>query len=439
MHSSLAAVVLALVPGLVLAQTSKPRPTGTLRVAIAVVGDNAEVKAIPLHALDATRIADSSHHALRTGLDGRMEAALPVGAYMLSSVSPVTVHGVQYRWAVAVQVSTGRPVDVELTNLNADTAQVAPEAGGIRGVASEMQVFGRVKDGVVKVLSGLGHGTGFLVDSAGLILTNAHVVEGAGDAVISVMLDSVTRVRAQVLARAQEADLAVIRIAPALAAGRPVATLATAKAQVGERVFAVGYPLTQELTLTSGIISSVRDGAIISDVNINQGNSGGPLFAMDGTVIAVNAFADVGDFGPGVAGSIAIERASSLIEAARARATAKEPPDTTRLPVMPMAGIPAADAKRVVQQEAPAIWKSFKSIGMGRFTVQVQTPFQTVYRMAALEAEIGKDRKKREAKAAVADDETYSELRGLYDWGRYSRPTAGAFRPAVGISVEPKS
>ena len=54
----------------------------------------------------------------------------------------------------------------------------------------------------------------------------------------------------------------------------------------GERVLAIGFPLNQEMTLTTGIVSGVRDGAIISDVNINHGNSGGPMMNLAGEVVA---------------------------------------------------------------------------------------------------------------------------------------------------------
>ena len=93
---------------------------------------------------------------------------------------------------------------------------------------------------------------------------------------------AVTRVPAAVLARDREADLAILRLPSGRCASCPHLTLATAKAGeglvvTGERVLAIGFPLNQEMTLTTGIVSGVRDGAIISDVNINHGNSGGPM------------------------------------------------------------------------------------------------------------------------------------------------------------------
>jgi S1-C subfamily serine protease len=418
-------------------------PDGSVQVTVAIVGDNATVKPIPLHELVVRRLDDDSVGATRTGLDGKATLQLPVGGYVLKSVSSVAVDGVSYRWKVAFQVSAGKVAAVELTNANADSAGATPTASrGGREIASEMQVFGRVKQGVVKVLAGIASGTAFMVDSSGLLLTNAHVVDGAADAALSVMLDTLTRVPAQVVLRATEADLAVIRINPDLALGRPVARLdPDATAQVGEKVFALGYPLGLELVLTTGVVSSVRDGAIITDININHGNSGGPMFVMDGTVIAVNTFLVDGQNGPGVSGSIAIGRSLPLIEEARGRASALPTPSASSLPVMPRASISVSDAKATVAQQPADVFKTFSNIEMDRFVVNIQTPYQVVARAAAMEAEAGKDRKKREEKAGVGQDERYSELRDFHDWNQYSyanSPGRG-MSPVVGIGISPKA
>ena len=404
------------------------------------------MKPIPLYEMHIRLPSDSSGTALRTGLDGRAEATLPAGGYVLASDKPVTIDGVSYRWKVAVQVTASRTVTVELTNANADTtgattlaATRAPTGG--REVASEMKVFGRVKEGVVKVMAGTTSGTAFMVDSSGLFLTNAHVVDGASDAVLSVMLDTLTRVSAQVVLRAHETDLAIIRIDPSLARGRPVAVLDTkATAQVGEKVFALGYPLGQELVLTTGVVSGVRDGAIITDVNINHGNSGGPMYAMDGTVVAVNTFGLDGKGGPGIYGAIAIGKGLPLVDQARVRAASMPMPSAAKLPVTPRASISVADAKAAVASQPKDVWKTYRAIEMDRFMISVETPFQAVAAMAMVEAESGKDRKKREEKAGIDQEERYSELRGLHDYYRYAagNDAAQAFVPAVGINISPK-
>lgn len=418
-------------------------PTGVAQFTVAVVIENATIKPIPLHELQIVGLNDALGPTVRTALDGKATAEMPAGGYIARSARPVTIDGVSYSWKAAFQVSAGKTVQVELTNANADTTTAGvPAVNGGREIASEMQVFGRVKQGVIKVLAGTSSGTAFLVDSSGLFLTNAHVVEGTGDAALSVMLDTLLRVPAQVVLRATEADLAVIRINPDLALGRPVARLdAKISAQVGEKVFALGYPLGLELVLTTGVVSAVREGAIITDVNINHGNSGGPMFAMDGTVIAVNTFLVDGQNGPGVYGAIAIEKALPLLQEAREKASSLPPLSAERLPVMPRASITVTEAKATVAQQPKDVFKTFSSIDMDRFVVNIQTPYQVVAQAAAMEAETGKDRKKREEKAGVAQEERYSELRGFHDWFQYSYASSASksMSPVVGVSISPKA
>ncbi len=128
---------------------------------------------------------------------------------------------------------------------------------------------------------------------------------------VSVYVDSVTRLPARVLARDPDADLAIVRIAPQAChecAPFPLAFAKPGEPPVlpGERVFALGYPLNQPLTITSGLVGTVRRGALLTEAAINPGNSGGPLINVDGSVVGVNTFRDVDDrsVGSGLSGAV---------------------------------------------------------------------------------------------------------------------------------------
>ncbi len=117
------------------------------------------------------------------------------------------------------------------------------------------------------------------------LYTNDHVVQPGQP--LTVMVDSATRVRAQVLSRDEDADLAVLRVHPDVCRDCPSLALApfdTSQSAVvpGDHVVAIGYPLSQRSTVTSGIVSSLRERAIMADINLNPGNSGGPLLDMRG-------------------------------------------------------------------------------------------------------------------------------------------------------------
>ena len=140
-------------------------------------------------------------------------------------------------------------------------------------------------------------GSGMIIDSSGLILTNSHVVSGRQ--VITVTLDDGTSLPAQLVGADPIFDLAVLRIAPPSTGRLPTAALGDSdRIRVGEEVLAVGNPLGLDQTLTRGIVSainrilpetlfSLQEPLIQTDTPINPGNSGGPLLNHCGEVIGI--------------------------------------------------------------------------------------------------------------------------------------------------------
>ncbi|MEH6435113.1 Do family serine endopeptidase [Massilia sp. DD77] len=137
-----------------------------------------------------------------------------------------------------------------------------------------------------------GAGSGFIVSPDGVILTNAHVVQGADE--VTVKLQDRREYRAKVLGSDPKTDVAVLKIE---AKGLPVAPIGKSRSLlVGEWVLAIGSPYGLESTVTAGVVSatgrSLPDGAvpfIQTDVAVNPGNSGGPLFNTRGEVVGINS------------------------------------------------------------------------------------------------------------------------------------------------------
>jgi serine protease Do len=136
-------------------------------------------------------------------------------------------------------------------------------------------------------------GSGFIIDPAGYIVTNNHVIDGADE--INVILQDNTTLKATLVGRDERVDIALLKVTtdkplPAVPFGD------SDKERVGDWVLAIGNPFGLGGTVTSGIVSArgrdIRQGAyddfIQTDAPINQGNSGGPLFNMDGEVIGIN-------------------------------------------------------------------------------------------------------------------------------------------------------
>src|ERR1700722_7519389 len=137
-----------------------------------------------------------------------------------------------------------------------------------------------------------GEGSGFIVRSDGVILTNAHVVNGATD--VTVRMTDRREYTAKVIGVDTKSDIAVIKIN---AKDLPVVKLGDSRGlKVGEWVLAIGAPFGFENSATAGIVSAkgrTLDSGYVpfiqTDVPINPGNSGGPLFNMKGEVVGINS------------------------------------------------------------------------------------------------------------------------------------------------------
>ena len=150
-------------------------------------------------------------------------------------------------------------------------------------------------------------GSGFIIDKKGIVVTNNHVIEGAEDIIVSV--NGSTEYKAKVIGKDPYMDIAVLKI-ESEKKFIPVSFGDSDKARIGDWVIAIGNPYGFGGTVTSGIISS-RNGEIgltryddfmQTDASINIGNSGGPLFNLDGEVIGINTAI----IAPGQSGSIGI-------------------------------------------------------------------------------------------------------------------------------------
>ena len=136
-------------------------------------------------------------------------------------------------------------------------------------------------------------GSGFIVDSSGLVITNNHVIEGASR--VKVTLSDGRELPGRVLGTDPKTDLAVIRIEGS-GPFKPIRWGDSDRIRVGENVFAVGSPFGLGNSVTAGIVSArgreigagPYDDFLQVDAAINSGNSGGPLFDADGRVVGVN-------------------------------------------------------------------------------------------------------------------------------------------------------
>ncbi|MDH5667902.1 MAG: Do family serine endopeptidase [Nitrospira sp.] len=166
--------------------------------------------------------------------------------------------------------------------------------------------------------SGSGSGSGFIVDSAGYIVTNNHVIGEAAE--VEVLFSDKSKLTAQVVGKDPDTDLAVLKVETARPL--PSATFGdSSTVKVGQWVLAVGNPFGLDRTVTLGVVSGIGreninlsryENFIQTDASINPGNSGGPLFNLHGEVIGINTA--IINFAQGIGFAIPSNMAKQVIE-----------------------------------------------------------------------------------------------------------------------------
>jgi len=225
--------------------------------------------------------------------------------------------------------ASGSGSPLELTEAQAAPAYDAEEQNNIA-------VYKRVLPSVVNITSTTlvfnffygavpqqGQGSGFILDKAGHVLTNYHVVAGAKDSGIKVQLSNKRSYPAHIIGTDKVHDLALLQInAPNL---EPVVLADSSGLNVGQKVYAIGNPFGLSGTMTRGIISSIRsirgsegapiEDAIQTDAAINPGNSGGPLLNSRGEVIGINTMiaSNGADQSSGIGFAIPINTAKAVL------------------------------------------------------------------------------------------------------------------------------
>jgi putative serine protease PepD len=216
------------------------------------------------------------------------------------------------------------------TAATAGTAATATATEGV-GLAS---IVRQVQPSIVTVLVDSGQasslGSGVVISSDGLVLTNNHVIEA--DGTVSVRLSDGRTVPAEVVAKDASHDLALVQ-ATGLSGLTPVTFGTDDSVVVGDTVLAFGAPLGLENTVTSGIVSALDrevdtgseklTGLLQTDAAINQGNSGGALVDMSGRVVGINvAIATAGESSGSVGLGFAIpaDTATSVVAQLKAQA-----------------------------------------------------------------------------------------------------------------------
>lgn len=237
-------------------------------------------------------------------------ASLPTPGFAQSAPSPAATVATAAPMALPDMTTIATRLSPSVVNISvrgvrkvSTAAKTTPPAGGDSAAGSPddialrdylrrfQQRFGELPSQLNMPVRG--EGSGFIVRSDGVIMTNAHVISDADEVVVK--LSDRREFLATVLGTDKRTDIAILKID---ARDLPAVALASIKPQrVGDWVMAIGSPFGFESTVTAGVISATRrslpgDGTVAfiqTDAAVNPGNSGGPLINMQGEVIGINS------------------------------------------------------------------------------------------------------------------------------------------------------
>ena len=178
-------------------------------------------------------------------------------------------------------------------------------------------------------------GSGFVIDKAGLVVTNYHVVGTAESVYVS--FSNSDSMRAEIVGRDAATDVALLKVVASSRALKPLRLGDSDKVQVGDQVVAIGNPLGYERSITLGIVSALHrsltspggapiDRVIQTDAVLNRGNSGGPLLNAQGEVIGVSSAIASGDgSSTGIGFAIPINTVDDVVAQLKTRGHVEHP------------------------------------------------------------------------------------------------------------------
>ncbi len=229
----------------------------------------------------------------------RVFAALAAGVGLYGAALVVAVPGLARGPASVADIAEGLQdavVNISTTQTLKGPDDGAPIRKGPKGSPFE-EFFDDFfdeegPDGMPRKVSSLG--SGFVIDPSGLIVTNNHVIEGADEIIVNFNDGSKLKVT-KILGHDPKTDLALLKVEPS----RPLKAVSfgdSSALRVGDWVMAIGNPFGLGGSVTVGVVSATKrdinagpyDDFIQTDAAINRGNSGGPLFNMEGEVVGVN-------------------------------------------------------------------------------------------------------------------------------------------------------
>ena len=368
------ATLFAVLPG-----AASGQELGVLHIKVTLTDAARASMPVPRHALlISDNPATSSPRRVVTAPDGTADVRLRPGSYTVESDEPVAFDGKGYQWTQTVEIAAGRDVVLELTAENAEVgAAPAPSSSSAAPKENDPSLLlPQWKDSVVAVWTPESRASGFVVDAAGLVVTNQRVIGSAS--AVEVQLTPSVKVAARVLVADRVRDVAVLWIDPAIAASvRPVpldcADGSKPPFADGQRVVAIGAPLRGQKDVSLGEVIRVEPHASVADFRLAPGSTGGPVFSTGGGVVGISSVVDDQDERRRRdARIVPVDDACEVVRSAEKAMQTAQRPVATLLPVEPLQPFPADALDAAVQRREGSL--SSYQMSSSDFDITFLTP-----------------------------------------------------------------
>ena len=343
------ALILALLFAVLPGAASGQEPA-VLHIKVTLTDAGRAPMGVPRHALLISDDPPTSvPRRIVTAPDGTADVRLRPGSYIVESDEPVAFDGKGYQWRQTVAIASGRDAILELTAENAEVGAAPASSSSSSQAAKENDaslLLPQWRDSVVAVWTPETRASGFVVDAAGLVMTNQRIIGGVSS--VEVQLTPSVKVAARVLTADRERDVAVLWIDPAvLASVRPVPLdcAAGSKPQPladGQKVVALGAPFRAQKDLSIGEVIHVEPQTSVADFRLAPGSIGGPVFSTGGSVVGLSSVVDDQDERRRRDSRIVpVGNACEVVKAAEKAMQTADRPLATHLPVEPSLSLPA--------------------------------------------------------------------------------------------------
>jgi hypothetical protein len=423
-------------PTLLLLAAWPGQEQSVLHIRVTLVDAEHGLTPVPRHALLVSdNPSTTTPRRIVTAADGTVDVSLRPGSYTVESDQPVVLNGKAYQWTATLQIAAGRDATLELS---ADNAEIGPVTPAIATLASPendpSSLLGQWKDSVVALWSPTSHASGFLVDAKGLVATNQRAV--GTTTTMEVQLTPALKVSGLVLAADAARDVAVLWIDPKVAESvRPLALSCAPAAKPAvmdrQKIFTIGTSLRGQKALTPGT-ASVESQAVVSDLSLESGSAGGPIFTADGPVIGITAGTDETDQGrQRDVRVVPLADACEVLALAEKKLSAAAPPSGAHLPVEPERPFPPAALEDAARRRGGSV--SPYQMSSGDFDIAFITPVLAYAAEHRWEQSGGRDRTSQIASPDAARD----PIRLLTDFSNWSEYVAD-FPPVLLVRVTPR-